>query len=50
MKQPVDQVEPMIRALRKLDDILYENHIRIKMEEGVSLNFWLSHPRNIALR
>ena len=44
MKQPVDQVEPMIRALRKLDDILYENHIRIKMEEGTSLNIWLSHP------
>ena len=34
MKLPVDQVEPMIRALRKLDDTLYENHINVKMEEG----------------
>ena len=34
MKLPVDQVEPMIRALRKLDDTLYENHITVKMEEG----------------
>ena len=36
MKLPVDQVEPMIRALRKLDDTLYENHITVKMEEGTS--------------
>ena len=54
MKQPVDQVEPMIRALRKLDDILYENHIRIKMEEGArssnlgmwSMKYWQSVKKN----
>ena len=44
MKQPVDQVEPMIRALRKLDDILYENHIRIKMEEGLYFSMSLTLP------
>ena len=38
MKLPVDQVEPMIRALRKLDDTLYENHITVKMEEGIGTN------------
>ena len=43
MKLPVDQVEPMIRALRKLDDTLYENHITVKMEEGVGTIFYLYH-------
>ncbi len=34
MKQQLPLVEPTIRALRKLDDVLYENHIRFKLEEG----------------
>ena len=35
MKMPVDKVEPMLRAQSKLDNVLYENHIKIKMEEGM---------------
>ncbi len=31
---PIERVDPFIRALRKFDDLMYQNHITFKLQAG----------------
>ena len=31
---PIERVDPFLRALRKFDDLMYQNHITFKLKAG----------------
>ena len=32
---PIERVDPFLRALRKFDDLMYQNHITFKLKAGM---------------